>query len=198
MDTKTWRGVLRVSIVCLILTGCQAIDPWQDRSTRRVEVIEAGEDAKDAERKEPEPEAAPRPSEQQRAKRQVAFPEEEYAALEKSGNASIAGRISLNTASGVKYGADTTISVAPVTTYSAEAAEMALAGKAVEPADPRAQAYTHRTRTDSRGYFELNGLPAGDFYVSGSIQPSPGARPRIIINQVSVGHGQTVRVDLTR
>ncbi|WP_148253824.1 hypothetical protein [Aidingimonas lacisalsi] len=179
----------------VLMGGCQAVDPWGERSPRRVEVIEAGEEAKDTER---ESETTPRPRETDRVERQVAFPEDEYAALEKTGNATITGRIALSTPSGVKYGSGAAISIAPVTTYSAEAAEMALAGKAVEPADPRARAYTHRTRADDRGFFRVNGLPGGDFYVSGSIQPSPNARPRIIINQVSVRNGQTVEVNLQR
>ncbi len=175
-------------LVGLILTGCQMLPP--DGATRRdgpAEVIDIGERA---------PDAAPAPT--GRVPRRVAFPADEYAALEKTGSAALSGRLTLDTAAGTVAGGGETVSVAPITTYSAEAAEQALAGRAVEPADPRARAYTHTTRTDGDGYFMLRGLPAGDFYVSGSvIDPTSGQR-RIIINQVSLADGQHREVQLKR
>ncbi|OBX36767.1 hypothetical protein A8U91_01114 [Halomonas elongata] len=130
--------------------------------------------------------------------RQVDFPEAEYAALEKTGNAALSGRLTLDTASGTVVGGGETISVAPVTTYSAEAAEQALAGRAVERADPRARAYTHTTRTDGNGYFMLRGLPSGNFYVSGSlVDPTSGQR-RVIIHEVGLRDGQHREIQLNR
>ena len=80
----------------------------------------------------------------------------------------------------------------------AQAAEQALAGRAVEPADPRAREYTHLTRTDDQGRFTVNGIPAGEFYVSGSVvDPASGER-RIVIRQVSLGNGQRLEVNLSR
>ncbi|MDX1466253.1 MAG: hypothetical protein R3215_11180, partial [Halomonas sp.] len=90
------------------------------------------------------------------------------------------------------------VAVAPVTTYSAEAAEQALAGRAVEPADPRARAYTHTTRTDGNGRFHLDGLPAGEFYVSSSARDPASGETRVIIQQVSLGNGQRRRIELSR
>jgi hypothetical protein len=128
----------------------------------------------------------------------VAFPADEYADLEKTGNAALSGRLTLDTAAGSVAGDAQTVSVAPITTYSAEAAEQALAGRSVAPADPRARAYTHTTRTDADGYFVLRGLPAGDFYVSASlVDPSDGRR-RIIIHQVSLSEGQHRELQLNR
>lgn len=182
-DMKKWMAVV---IMAMVLGGCQTMDPGVTREP--IEVTDVGTEA------EPAPDEGPPPG---RVAREVAFPEAEYAALEKQGNASISGRLSMNSGSGTIYGSNTSVSAAPVTTYSAEAAEKALAGQAVEPADPRAQAHTRQARTDGEGRFTINGLAAGDYYVSGSITP-PDGRPRIIINQVRVGSGQSVNVNLSR
>ncbi|ATJ83038.1 carboxypeptidase-like regulatory domain-containing protein [Halomonas beimenensis] len=167
-----------------ILAGCQVLPP--EGATRREappEVIDIGED---------------RPAPPGRVPRRVPFPAEQYAALDKTGSAALSGRLTLDGRAGIVVGAGETISLAPVTTYSAEAAEQALAGRSVEPADPRARAYTHTTRTDDDGYFLLRGLPSGDFYVSGSlVDPATGNR-RIIIHQVSLADGQHREVRLHR
>ncbi|QJQ94207.1 MULTISPECIES: carboxypeptidase-like regulatory domain-containing protein [Halomonadaceae] len=173
---KYWIVLLAVSVV---VSGCQIVDP---APSPRIDVIDIGEDAAPEDRVTPG-----------RVAREVAFPEREYAALEKQGNAAITGRLTLNGSAG----SNANVAVAPVTTYSAEAAEKALAGQAVEPADPRAQAFTRQTRTNADGNFTVNGLPAGEYYVSASITP-PGGQPRVVINQVRVGAGQTVRVNLSR
>ncbi|WFM69889.1 hypothetical protein [Halomonas sp. CKK8] len=177
------------ALLGLALAGCQVIEPRYPAGEReRVEVIERGMEAPS------EPERAERPDTTGRVARQVAFPAEEYAALEKSGSAVISGRLLL----GGRPMANRPVSAAPVTTYSAEAAEQALAGRAVEPADPRARAFTHTTRTDSNGYFRLDGLPAGEFYVSGSGQDPSTGETRVVIRQVSLGNGQSRSVELSR
>ncbi|WP_043526370.1 carboxypeptidase-like regulatory domain-containing protein [Litchfieldella xinjiangensis] len=178
-----WTGLL---LSVLFLAGCQAISP--DTDSTPPEVIER------------ETEPGVRPDRPGRVARQVEFPEQEYAALEKQGNATISGELYYTTPAGERIrGAHETVSIAPVTTYSAEAAEAALAGKQVEPADPRAQAYTHTVRTDSQGRFTASGLPAGDYYVAGSVRlPGSEQRSPIILHQVHVGSGQTKRVTLKR
>ncbi|MCH4563551.1 hypothetical protein MKP05_10450 [Halomonas sp. EGI 63088] len=177
---KRW---ILVMLLAVLLTGCEIMPP-APAPTERIEVIDIGT--------EREPGVArPAPG---RVARQVAFPEAEYAALQRTGSGVISGRLSLNGTPG----AGEIVSVAPVTTYSAEAAEQALAGRAVEPADPRAREYTHTTRTDGNGHFRLDGLPAGEFYVSGSVvDPASGER-RIIIRQVSLGGGQRLEINLSR
>ncbi|MFY0990481.1 carboxypeptidase-like regulatory domain-containing protein [Halomonas sp. C05BenzN] len=175
---KRWMLVV---LSALLLVGCEIVPP---APTDRIEVIDIGIE------REPERErTAP-----DRVARQVAFPEAEYAALPTRGSSVISGRLSLNGTPA----AGETVSVAPVTTYSAEAAEQALAGRAVEPADPRARAYTHTTRTGGNGRFRLDGLPPGEFYVSGSVVDRASGERRIIIRQVSLGHGQRLEVDLSR
>ncbi|MFQ3789721.1 carboxypeptidase-like regulatory domain-containing protein [Halomonas sp. A29] len=180
---KAW---IPLALLGLFLTGCQMMEPGPP--PERIEVIDATEPRPDAEKPIERPAQPPG-----RIARQVAFPAAEYAALPKSGTAAITGRLSLNGAPG----AGETISVAPVTTYSAEAAEHALAGQAVEPADPRAREYTHTTRTDGNGNFTLQGLPAGEFYVSGSVVNSRGQR-QVILRQVSLRNGQRIEVNLSR
>ncbi|WP_444677880.1 carboxypeptidase-like regulatory domain-containing protein [Halomonas sp. E19] len=176
------------ALLGLSLAGCQMIEPGPP--PERIEVIDISDP--DAPQAEPSARApAPEPG---RVARQVAFPAAEYAALPKSGSASLSGRLSLNGTPG----GNETISVAPVTTYSAEAAEHALAGRAVERADPRAQAYTHNARTDGNGHSSLQGLPPGEFYVSGSmVNPANGQR-QVILRQVSLRNGQRLEVNLSR
>ncbi|MCL7939332.1 carboxypeptidase-like regulatory domain-containing protein [Halomonas sp. ATCH28] len=177
------------ALLGLSLAGCQIIEPrYPDGERERVEIIERGME------RPSEPERAERPDTTGRVARQVAFPAEQYAALEKSGSAVISGRLTI----GGRPVPNAGVSAAPVTTYSAEAAEQALAGRAVEPADPRARAYTHTTRTDGNGYFRLDGLPAGEFYVSGSGQDPSSGETRVVIRQVSLGNGQSRSVELSR
>ncbi|GAB2787896.1 hypothetical protein GCM10027040_12580 [Halomonas shantousis] len=169
-------------VLGLVLAGCQAIGPGSESETQRPEIEEA------------------RPQQSARIERKVAFPEEEYAELKKTGNSRVVGQIFLKTQSGdIVYGAGETISVAPATTYSAEAAEAALAGKAVERADPRAREYTHYAEADEQGHFEVRGLPAGVYYVAGSVsQPGSNTQRQIIIKQIRLGESGTAQVELSR
>ncbi|GGX77367.1 hypothetical protein GCM10007160_00700 [Litchfieldella qijiaojingensis] len=191
------RSCLTLLAIAIILAGCQVMGPGVDRAPQRIEIIDRSADRDAPQAVEPQTRPSPPPG---RVARQVAFPEHEYAALAKHGNATIRGRLYYTTPGGNRiHGVNEVISIAPVTTYSAEAAETALAGKAIEPADPRAREYTHQARTDSQGYFTANGLPAGDYYVAGSVRlPGSNGRSPIIIHQVHVGAGQTAQVTLSR
>lgn len=182
------KGIVAISLLGIVLTGCQAMAPsttTQRLPPEEIEIIDI------------EPQQQPiqdAPPTRGRISRQVAFPAEQYAALEKTGTAVISGRLSL---SGTPL-ANRPVSVAPVTSYSAEAAEQALAGRAVERADPRAQEYTHTSYTNSNGHFRIGGLPSGEFYVSGSGQDPVTGETRVIIQQVRLGNGQQLEVDLSR
>ncbi|WP_438765775.1 carboxypeptidase-like regulatory domain-containing protein [Kushneria sp. TE3] len=133
-------------------------------------------------------------------RREVPFPADTYAALPKTGTASIKGRLAYQLTSGqTVYGDHEKVSIAPATEYSAEAADKALAGQRVEPADPRAQAYTHMTTTDANGYFTATGIPAGTFYVAGTMAlPNGQGRSPFILKQVRVKEGGSTSVDLSR
>ncbi|GAA0570204.1 carboxypeptidase-like regulatory domain-containing protein [Halomonas salifodinae] len=178
------RHALVVVGLGLILAGCQMLPPM-DTDTRRIEVRDVT----------PDPERPPEPG---RVPRRVAFSEAEYRALPTQGTARLSGQLFYDGPGGRHYGRHETVSIAPVTAYSAEAAEQALAGRAVERADPRAQAYTHRVRTDGQGRFEAAQLPPGDFYVSGSVGLPNGERSPLILHQIRLRNGQTTRVNLRR
>ncbi|PWV82936.1 carboxypeptidase-like regulatory domain-containing protein [Halomonas sp. A11-A] len=177
---KRWIPML---LPGLLLAGCEIMPP-APTPTERIEVVD----------REVEPAEEVREVAPGRVARQVAFPAAEYAALEKSGSAVISGRLTL----GGQPVAGAGVSAAPVTTYSAEAAEKALAGIAVEPADPRAREYTHSTRTDGSGRFRLTGLPAGAFYLSGTGPDPRTGEARVVIRQVQLSRGQQLEVDLSR
>ncbi|WP_277810804.1 carboxypeptidase regulatory-like domain-containing protein [Chromohalobacter canadensis] len=167
-------------LVGLALSGCEMLPTGGP--TQPVDIEEAGEGT---------PAGA--------VERQVAFPAEEYAKLDKHGSAVVKGRLRyMSSSAGTLVGKNETVSIAPATRYSAEAAEAALAGKRIEPADPRAREYTHYAKTNDNGYFEATGIPAGVFYVAGSVRLPDGSRSPLILKQIEVGVGQTREVDLSR
>ena len=177
---KRWIPML---LPAVLLAGCEIMPP-APTPTERIEVVD----------REVEPAEEVREVAPGRVARQVAFPAAEYAALEKSGSAVISGRLTL----GGQPVAGAGVSAAPVTTYSAEAAEKALAGIAVEPADPRAREYTHTTRTDGSGRFRISGLPGGDFYLSGAGPDPDSGEPRVVIRQIQLRNGQHLEANLSR
>ncbi|WP_163650316.1 carboxypeptidase regulatory-like domain-containing protein [Modicisalibacter sp. 'Wilcox'] len=182
---RQWMGVV---LLGLLLSGCQGLQsmlPGGGETGRPPAVIERGGEA---------------PGQPGMVERKVPFPAETYAKLDKHGSATIKGRLSYTTSKGqTLVGAHETVSIAPATQYSAEAADVALAGKRIEPADPRAREYTHYAETDANGYFVAHDIPAGVFYVAGSVVlPGGQSRSPLILKQVEVGKGQTIKVDLSR
>lgn len=182
------KRYLLLALAALVLAGCEVVPP---APTERIEVIERGETQQDTPQEAHQDQHEGTPP---RATREVAFPESEYARLDKQGSAVVSGRLTLSGHPIPNAG----VSVAPVTSYSAEAAEKALAGIAVEPADPRAREYTHTTRTDGNGYFRIAGLPAGEFYVSGAGPDPRTGKSRVVIRQISLSNGQQREVPLSR
>lgn len=175
---KRW---ISAALIGGMLAGCQFVGTDRDAAPPEIEDL-----------------GTPAPGAPERVERQVDFPENEYAKLKKSGNSAITGQLFVKTSSGqVVYGANETVSVAPATTYTAEAAEAALAGKMLEEPDPRAQEYTHYAKTDGRGYFKVTGLPAGVFYVAGRVS-LPGGKRQVIIDQVRLSSGETAKLTLDR
>lgn len=137
-------------------------------------------------------------------KRQVAFPADEYAALEKTGTSSVSGQLFLRTVGGdVKYGAGSQVIVTPVTSYTQEATMIYLRGAMPESADPRARAYTRRTIADGTGRFEVDSLPAGEYYVAGGVYwQVPGSyapnQGGMVIQQITLDEGESKEVMLTK
>lgn len=136
--------------------------------------------------------------------RNVAYPADEYAALEKTGTSAIEGQLFMRTRGGdVKYGAGSEIAVAPVTSYSRETTRIIREGKTPTLADSRVSAFTHKTQADGEGRFKVTGLPAGDFYVVGGVWWETGSpyMPRqggVVIKQVHLDEGETQEVMLTQ
>lgn len=191
MKKRIVAGILFASVIGL--SGCQSYYP-SGTVDRAPEVVERGEPQEPAPTQPAQP-SKPKPP-PKRVERKVEFPVDEYAALSTTGTAVVSGRLTLPGQGGTVIGAGGTISVAPVTTYSAEAAERALAGKAVTKADPRAREYTHTTRSNDDGYFIVRDLPSGDFYVSGSLIDPNTSKRRIAIQEISLGKGQKKEVQL--
>lgn len=190
MNRRLVVGILLAAAVGL--SGCQSFYPGGPVERGTPEVIDRGA----GQTPPPATPSKPKPP-PKRVERKIDFPADEYASLQKTGTAAISGRLSLSRAGGNVPGANEGISVAPVTSYSAEAAEQALAGRAVTAADPRAQAYTHNTRTNSDGYFVLRNLPSGTFYVLGSMIDPDTSKRRVAIQQISLSKGQKKEVQLS-
>lgn len=190
MNKRIVGGILLAAAVSL--SGCQSFYPGGPAERGTPEIIDRGTG------KTPPPSTPPSKPKPppKRVERKIDFPADEYASLQKTGTAAISGRLSLSSAGGAVPGANEGISVAPVTSYSAEAAEQALAGRAVTAADPRAQAYTHTTHTNNDGYFVLRNLPSGTFYVLGSMVDPDTSKRRVVIQQVSLSKGQKKEVQL--
>lgn len=138
--------------------------------------------------------------------RKVAFPVQEYEALEMEGSSTVKGQFFMTTRGGeVKYGAGRDIALTPVTSYTTEATQVAMSGRAIAPADPRAQAYTKKSIADGSGNFEFNNLPAGKYYVAGEMfweVPTGGyglsRQGGLIIRMVTVEEGETATLMLNR
>ncbi|WP_110655513.1 carboxypeptidase regulatory-like domain-containing protein [Salinicola halimionae] len=173
-----WRGALTLTMM-LVLAGCES---FSTGSLQMPDIFDRSG------------------SDETVVKRQIPFPADEYARLDKTGTSAVQGRLTYNTPDGqTLIGSGETVSVAPATRYAAEAADVALSGRKIEPADPRAREYTHYAKTDDNGYFVIRGVPAGVFYVAGSVLlPAGKSRSPIIIKQIDLGKGQTRDVDLSR
>lgn len=178
MAGNLWRGAFAL-MMTLVLAGCES---FSTGSFQMPDIFDRSG------------------SDEVVVKRQTPFPADEYARLEKTGTSAVQGRLTYKTSDGeALVGADETVSVAPATRYAAEAADVALSGRKIEPADPRAREYTHYAKTDGNGYFVVRGIPAGVFYVAGSVLlPGGESRSPIIIKQIELGKGQTRDVDLSR
>ncbi|WP_136063992.1 carboxypeptidase regulatory-like domain-containing protein [Modicisalibacter radicis] len=139
-------------------------------------------------------------SETQTLRRKETFPAEEYAKLATRGDATLNGRLFLDHPCGKCVPVvGETVAIAPATRYAEEEARAIEAGLTIDPADPRARRHTRYAETDEAGYFTARDLPAGDYFVAGSISlPGANHRRRAIVRRVRLDAGRTVTLALSR
>jgi hypothetical protein len=103
--------------------------------------------------------------------RRMAFPETEYLALPKTGNATIRGQAFLTTKGGdVKVAAGKRVLLNPVTSYSLEWYERSyVPSRRMEEADPKLDAYIRTQIADSGGRFAFKNVPAGEYFITTTI-----------------------------
>ncbi len=102
----------------------------------------------------------------------IPFPEDEYNALEKSGNAIVKGKIYALLPNGKRvYAKQTRLYLNPVTSYSTQwYKESYLGGAKMSKVDPRLFNYLKFTTSDNNGNFEFLNIPNGSYYLIGVIK----------------------------
>ena len=102
----------------------------------------------------------------------VPWPEQEYARLDKKGKNAVSGQAFMKTRGGdVKTCAGETVTLSPVTSYSAQFFNMEVLGKReahqrLSPdVDSRIHSYLKQTTADASGKFTFYDVPAGDYYL---------------------------------
>ncbi len=102
----------------------------------------------------------------------IPFPEAEYAALAKTGDATVKGVIYVITPGGQKiYGKETRLYLNPVTSYSTQwYKESYLGGAKMSKVDPRLFNYLRFTTSDETGHFEFLNVPSGSYYLIGVVK----------------------------
>ena len=129
----------------------------------------------------------------------IDFPTEEYKYLKKRGRSTVSGTIYLensHTSFKVK-GKKTKLWLNPVTSYSRQWYEESyLGGYKLSKTDKRLYNYLKFTYSDNAGNFNFFGVPAGDYYLTGTItcadecgfKQSKSIR---LVREISVGRGVT-------
>ena len=133
------------------------------------------------------------------------FPADEYRYIKKRGRSTVSGTIYLensHTSFKVK-GKKTKLWLNPVTSYSRQWYEESyLGGYKLSKTDKRLYNYLKFTYSDNAGNFNFFGVPAGDYYLTGTISCSDECgfnqnRSIRLVREVSVGNGVTT-VDLMK
>ena len=128
------------------------------------------------------------------------FPADEYKRLQTSGNSTVKGTIAI-TYNGTRIlGRQTRLYLNPVTSYSNQwYRESYLAGHKMEPSDKRLFNYLKFTASNTHGAFAFYGVPAGQYYVVGTVTcPACGNKAIRIARRVTVNGTNTVTVDLSK
>ncbi len=132
--------------------------------------------------------------------KRIAFPADEYAQLATSGNSTVKGTIAV-TYNGRKIpGRQTRLYLNPVTSYANQwYRESYLGGHTMAPSDKRLFNYLKFTASNQNGAFAFYGVPAGKYYVVGTVNcPECGGKNIRIARKVTVNGSNTATVDLSK
>jgi hypothetical protein len=132
------------------------------------------------------------------------FPAAEYAALPKTGNATVTGQAFLKTRGGtVKTGAGNKIFLEPMTSYTTF--EHNHRNSYLTLTDPRARQYIRDTVADASGRFTFKNIPDGSYYLLGQVtwEAPTGYKFAMetqggwIYKTITVNNGESLEVMLT-
>jgi len=137
--------------------------------------------------------------------KRIPFPMSEYNSLAKLGKGTVKGTIYVTTSGGSKVvGGGTRLYLNPVTSYSNQwYNDSYVAGNKMEKADSRLFNYLKFTAADENGAFAFYGVPAGSYYLIGTVQcgtecgydTSKNIR---IATRVSISGNNIIEQDLSR
>ncbi len=128
----------------------------------------------------------------------IPFPLSEYRYLKRSGHSTVTGRIAFTHDGRTLPGKKSRLYLNPVTSYSNQWYRESYLGKhRMTPSDPRLYNYLKFTTATSRGTFAFYGVPAGEYYLVGTVNcPACGRRNIRIARKISVRPSQTLTVTL--
>jgi len=132
--------------------------------------------------------------------KRIAFPTDEYAQLKSMGNGTVKGTISIRVDGERIAGRQTRLYLNPVTSYSDQwYRESYLAGHKMGKSDPRLFNYLKFTASNDNGEFAFYGVPAGAYYVVGTVKCDRCSGKNIrIAKKIRVGKSGTIRVNLEK
>jgi hypothetical protein len=132
--------------------------------------------------------------------RRIPFPVDEYEKLNTMGDGVVKGTIALTYNGHTHPGRQTRLYLNPVTSYSNQwYRESYLAGHKMGKSDPRLFNYLKFTASNQQGEFAFYGVPAGQYYVVGTVKcDACGGKIVRIARRIRVSSSGTVHIDLTK
>jgi hypothetical protein len=132
--------------------------------------------------------------------KRIPFPVDEYARLKTTGNSTVKGNIAITYQGHRIPGRQTRLYLNPVTSYSNQwYRESYLGGHKMGKSDPRLFNYLRFTTSNRNGAFAFYGVPAGEYYVVGTVRcDACGGKNIRIARRVRVNGSNTVTVDLSK
>ncbi len=132
--------------------------------------------------------------------KRIAFPADEYARLKTSGDSTVKGSIAIIYNGNRIPGRQTRLYLNPVTSYSNQWYRESYLGRhKMEKSDKRLFNYLKFTASNNSGQFAFYGVPAGQYYVVGTVTCSQCGDKNIrIARRVTVNGSNTVTVDLSK